>query len=151
MRSKLLESAAEVFGSEQAPAEPAVDVTVLHAKIGELTLANDLYESQPVNQGARIFSRDEASAFAPGLKSIKRVDHPGAGVRLAHQLISGSSITACHNPTCTAQTIEGRLHTFCRHIPANRSLEFSHPTPGPGRGPNLLKLNLLGSGHRLNF
>ena len=30
-----------MFGSEQAPAEPAVDVTVLHAKIGELTLTND--------------------------------------------------------------------------------------------------------------
>ena len=40
-RATLLESAADVFGSEQAPAEPAVDVTVLHAKIGELTLAND--------------------------------------------------------------------------------------------------------------
>jgi len=40
-RAKLLGSAADVFGVEQAPAEPAVDVTVLHAKIGELTLAND--------------------------------------------------------------------------------------------------------------
>jgi transposase len=40
-RSRLLEGAADVFGSEPAPAEPTVDVTVLHAKIGELTLAND--------------------------------------------------------------------------------------------------------------
>lgn len=40
-RAKLLESAADVFGAEQAPAEPVVDVKVLHAKIGELTLAND--------------------------------------------------------------------------------------------------------------
>ncbi len=30
----------------------------------------------------------------------------GAVVRLAHQLISGSSVTACHNPACTAQMIE---------------------------------------------
>ena len=30
-----------MFGAEPTPAEPAVDVTVLHAKIGELTLAND--------------------------------------------------------------------------------------------------------------
>jgi hypothetical protein len=30
-----------VFGAEPAAAEPAVDVTMLHAKIGELTLAND--------------------------------------------------------------------------------------------------------------
>ena len=40
-RSRLLEGAADVFGAEPAVAEPAVDVTVLHAKIGELTLAND--------------------------------------------------------------------------------------------------------------
>lgn len=30
-----------MFGSEPAAAAPAVNVTVLHAKIGELTLAND--------------------------------------------------------------------------------------------------------------
>ncbi|WP_242098411.1 IS3 family transposase [Sphingomonas sp. CROZ-RG-20F-R02-07] len=40
-RARLLEGAADVFGAEPAPAEPAIDVTVLHAKIGELTLAND--------------------------------------------------------------------------------------------------------------
>jgi transposase-like protein len=40
-RAKLLESAADVFGAEQGPAEAAIDVKVLHAKIGELTLAND--------------------------------------------------------------------------------------------------------------
>jgi transposase len=40
-RSRLLEGAADVFGTELPSAEPPVDVTVLHAKIGELTLAND--------------------------------------------------------------------------------------------------------------
>ena len=40
-RSRLLEGAADVFGAEPAATEPAIDVTVLHAKIGELTLAND--------------------------------------------------------------------------------------------------------------
>ena len=40
-RARLLEEAADVFGADPAPVEPAVDVTVLHAKIGELTLAND--------------------------------------------------------------------------------------------------------------
>lgn len=30
-----------MFGADPTVAEPAVDVTVLHAKIGELTLAND--------------------------------------------------------------------------------------------------------------
>jgi transposase len=39
----LLEGAAGVFGSEghSEPAEPAIDVKTLHAKIGELTLVND--------------------------------------------------------------------------------------------------------------
>lgn len=42
-RSRLLEGAAGVFGSDNASgtAEPTVDVKTLHAKIGELTLAND--------------------------------------------------------------------------------------------------------------
>ncbi|KQM36413.1 transposase [Sphingomonas sp. Leaf10] len=40
-RERLLEGAADVFGAEPTLAVPAVDVTVLHAKIGELTLAND--------------------------------------------------------------------------------------------------------------
>jgi len=40
-RARLLEGAADVFGSEPAPVESGVDITVLHAKIGELTLAND--------------------------------------------------------------------------------------------------------------
>lgn len=42
-RSQLLEGAVGVFGADNATevAEPAVDVKTLHAKIGELTLAND--------------------------------------------------------------------------------------------------------------
>ena len=42
-RSQILEGAADVFGSEgQAePAEPAIDVKTLHAKIGELMFVND--------------------------------------------------------------------------------------------------------------
>jgi transposase-like protein len=42
-RTQLLEGAAGVFGAESVTeaAEPAIDVKTLHAKIGELTLAND--------------------------------------------------------------------------------------------------------------
>ncbi len=40
-RARLMEGAADVFGAEASAPEPAVDVKVLHAKIGELTLAND--------------------------------------------------------------------------------------------------------------
>ena len=44
-RSQLLEGATAVFGdSAKAEAAPAIDVKVLHAKIGELTLANDFLE-----------------------------------------------------------------------------------------------------------
>ena len=44
-RSQLLEGATAVFGDgAKADAAPAVDVKVLHAKIGELTLANDFLE-----------------------------------------------------------------------------------------------------------
>jgi transposase-like protein len=45
-RSQLLEGAVGVFGSasNNAPTVPAVDVKTLHAKIGELTLANDFLE-----------------------------------------------------------------------------------------------------------
>ncbi len=43
-KAHLLEGAAEVFGSSSAAKEaaPAIDVKTLHAKIGELTLENDL-------------------------------------------------------------------------------------------------------------
>ena len=42
-RGQLLEGAAGFFGSDShtEPAEPAIDVKTLHAKIGELTLVND--------------------------------------------------------------------------------------------------------------
>jgi transposase len=42
-RSQLLEGAAGVFGSDNTSetGEPPVDVKTLHAKTGELTLAND--------------------------------------------------------------------------------------------------------------
>ena len=43
-RSQLLEGALGVFGAAPAPETPAVDVKALHAKIGELTLANDFLD-----------------------------------------------------------------------------------------------------------
>jgi transposase len=35
----------DVFGTAGRPAEPLIDLKVLHAKIGELTLGNDFLES----------------------------------------------------------------------------------------------------------
>ena len=51
-KAQLLEGAAGVFGAEARPepAAPAVDLKSLHAKIGELTLENDLYERLPVKR-----------------------------------------------------------------------------------------------------
>ena len=45
-KSQLLEGAAGVFEQEKTePKEAAIDLKVLHAKLGELTLANDFFES----------------------------------------------------------------------------------------------------------
>ncbi len=44
-KNQLLEGAAEVFGQDKAGVvEAPVDLKALHAKIGELTLANDFLE-----------------------------------------------------------------------------------------------------------
>ena len=47
-KAQLLEGAAGVFGpagkAAAEPAAPAVDIKILHAKIGELTLVNDFLE-----------------------------------------------------------------------------------------------------------
>ena len=44
-KAQLLDGAADVFRAERVTsANPAVDVKTLHAKIGELTLANDFLE-----------------------------------------------------------------------------------------------------------
>jgi transposase-like protein len=49
-KSRLLEGAAGVFGSEAARQAP-VDVKTLHAKIGELTLENDFLEGALTKAG----------------------------------------------------------------------------------------------------
>lgn len=43
-RKQLLERAGEVFGASGTPAVPPVDIKVLHAKIGQLTLENDFLQ-----------------------------------------------------------------------------------------------------------
>ena len=40
-RGQVLDGAAGLFGGEAVAVTPAVDIKVLHAKIGELTLEND--------------------------------------------------------------------------------------------------------------
>ena len=43
-RRQLLDRASDVFGGASGPAEPPVDMKLLHAKIGQLTLENDFLE-----------------------------------------------------------------------------------------------------------
>ena len=43
-REQLLVGAVEVFAAGGTPADPPVDVTALHAKVGEITLENDFLE-----------------------------------------------------------------------------------------------------------
>ena len=51
-RSQLLEGAADVFGDEIKPdTATMVDLKSLHAKIGELTLANDFLSGGPGKAG----------------------------------------------------------------------------------------------------
>ncbi len=50
-RSQLLDNAAGVFGAQIEDAVLPVDVKVLHAKIGELTLENDFLEGALVKAG----------------------------------------------------------------------------------------------------
>ena len=49
-KSQLLERAAEVFGERGSAPQP-VDVKVLHAKIGQLTLENDFLEGALTKAG----------------------------------------------------------------------------------------------------
>ena len=52
-KAQLEEGAADVFGSGggSGTAQPAVDVKLLHAKIGELTLENDFLENALTKAG----------------------------------------------------------------------------------------------------
>ena len=50
-KAQLEGGAADVFGPSNGPAEPAIDVKSLHAKIGELTLENDFLEGALTKAG----------------------------------------------------------------------------------------------------
>ena len=50
-RRQLLDRAATIFGAAAEPAQPAVDLKALHAKIGQLTLENDFLEGALTKAG----------------------------------------------------------------------------------------------------
>jgi transposase-like protein len=45
-QNQLLAKASDVFGGEPRPDEPTVNLEVLHAKIGQLTLENDFWKAR---------------------------------------------------------------------------------------------------------
>ncbi len=45
-KNQLLTRAADVFGGEPSVSEPAVDLKVLHATIGQLALENDFWKAR---------------------------------------------------------------------------------------------------------
>ena len=134
-KKQLLDGAVSVFEGGGAASEDAANtaqVDLLYRQIGQLKVENDLYEGFGVKQdmllgsvtvprlrhglGTSGASRRRNGHDWPGGTEVRWRSEPGslsarsilcgAVVRLAHQLISGSSVTACHNPACTAQTIE---------------------------------------------
>ena len=70
-RDQLLEGATGVFGDgAKAEPEPVIDVKTLHAKIGELTLENDLYEEKFVNRHADACRCAVPQRFVFGHKNV---------------------------------------------------------------------------------
>ncbi len=91
-RARLLEGAADVFGTEPSTPEPAIDVRVLHAKIGELTLANDFLSGALGKAG-----------LLPSAKAMIDCSHTLPVTRQAQQLgISRGSVYYLPRPVSAA-------------------------------------------------
>lgn len=112
-KRQAMEGMASLFdgGEQTAKAASEAEIEKLHAKIGQLLVERDLYEGLSVKGRTDCQQRPPMDRLAQAMK-LSGDDHHRAVVRLAHQLISGSSMTACHNPTCTAQTVEGTVSYF---------------------------------------
>ena len=50
-KNQLLERATEVFAKSSKPDDPPIDVKILHAKVGQLTLENDVLEGALTKAG----------------------------------------------------------------------------------------------------
>ena len=154
-KKQLLDRAASVFEAG-ASAEATINdaqVDLLYRQIGQLKVENDLYEgpgvkrdTAPLCAAITATQRADQSPIANHLEPVRSticmsgVDRLRAAVRLAHQLISGSSMAACHNPACTAQTIEetGSHFLSARETPIVSSSYPSPPLPNywPGSSDN---------------
>ncbi|WP_407818161.1 IS3 family transposase [Sphingomonas aurantiaca] len=163
-RSRLLEGAADVFGADPTVAEPAVDVTVLHAKIGELTLAND-FLFRCARQGRSVAERKamidrghalplvaQAQQLGISRSSIYYLPRPVANADLAimrridelHLLYPFAGSRMLRDLLRQEGTAVGRLHvaTLMRRMRIEaiyRRPNTSKPAPGHKIYPYLLR------------
>ena len=154
-KKQLLDGVVSVFegGASADGATNEAQVDLLYRQIGQLKVENDLYEgpgvkrdTAPLCAAITATQRADQSPIANHLEPVRSticmsgVDRLRAAVRLAHQLISGSSMAACHNPACTAQTIEetGSHFLSARETPIVSSSYPSPPLPNywPGSSDN---------------
>lgn len=86
-RDQLLEGATGVFGeAPKTEPEPTIDLKTVHAKIGELTLENDLYEEVSV-KGAKYITRPLDNGCRSGLAWAGRSARVGHAIRVASTYI----------------------------------------------------------------
>ena len=95
-KAQLLEGAAGVFGSGASGIEaaPPVDLKVLHAKIGELTLENDFLAGALSKAGLLSAKRWVPAADLAIMRRIDalHLDYPFAGSRMLRDLLRGEGV-----------------------------------------------------------
>ena len=141
-KAQLLDGAAGVFGSETRGDSqgPAVDLTVLHAKIGELTLENDFLAGQggfaerkamidrshdlPITRQARMLNVSRGSVYyrprAPStadLALMRRIDElhldfPFAGSRMLRDLLTAEGFQTGRRHVATLMKRMGILAVY---------------------------------------
>jgi putative transposase len=161
-KAQLLDGAAGVFGSEARGerAGPAADLTVLHAKIGELTLENDFLAGQggfaerkamidrshdlPITRQAKVLNVSRGSVYylprAPStadLALMRRIDElhldfPFAGSRMLRDLLVAEGFRTGRRHVATLMKRMGLQALY-------RKPNTSKPAPGHKIYPYLLR------------
>src|SRR3954451_21854944 len=161
-KAQLLDGAAGVFGSEARGerAGPAADLTVLHAKIGELTLENDFLAGQggfaerqamidrshdlPITRQAKVLNVSRGSVYylprAPStadLALMRRIDElhlefPFAGSRMLRDLLTAEGFRTGRRHVATLMKRMGIQAVY-------RKPNTSKPAPGHKIYPYLLR------------
>jgi putative transposase len=161
-KSQLLDGAAGLFGSESRGDNqgPPVDLTVLHAKIGELTLENDFLAGQggfaerkamidrshdlPITRQARMLNVSRGSVYylprpasAADLALMRRMDElhlefPFAGSRMLRDLLTAEGFQTGRRHVAT-------LMKRMRIQAVYRKPNTSKPAPGHKIYPYLLR------------